>query len=109
MTADRNLRRAVSELMVIVHLVTPELAEQHVAEMDQIELWRRFCMYTGMELSAEWRQKQSGSDFYQVFGSATATARYRHSTLFLVPDRSGAGKSLPELEEKTWSEGGGGR
>lgn len=75
MTADRNLRRAVSELMVEIHLVSPELADQYVTEMDEVELRRRFHMYTGMELSVAERNQQSGSDFYQVFGSATATAR----------------------------------
>jgi hypothetical protein len=75
MIAERNLWRAVSELMVEVHLITPELADYHVARMDQVELRDRFRMYTGMELSAEGRNQQSGSDFYPVFGSATATAR----------------------------------
>lgn len=84
MIAERNLRRAVSELMVEVHLITPELADYHVERMDQAELWQRFVMYTGMELSAEGRNQQSGSDFYQVFGSATATARL--STLNPVPE-----------------------
>jgi hypothetical protein len=75
MIAERNLRRAVSELMVEVHLITPELADYHVARMDQVELRDRFRMYTGMELSVVGRNQQSGSDFYPVFGFATATAR----------------------------------
>ena len=75
MITIRNLRRTVSELMVEVHLIAPELADYHVARMDQVELWKRFSMYTGMELSVAGRNKQSGSDFHPVFGFATATAR----------------------------------
>ena len=61
--------------MTEVHLITPQLANFHVARMDQVELWRRFRMYTGMELSVAGRNQQSGPDFYPVFGFATATAR----------------------------------
>lgn len=76
MTADRSLRQAVTELMVEIHLIPLELAVYHVEQMDEIELHERFRTYTGTELSAMERQPQSGSDFYQVFGSATATARF---------------------------------
>jgi hypothetical protein len=51
LTADRDLRRAVAELMVDVHLIPIELANYYAAQMDDFELVRRFQMYTGMELS----------------------------------------------------------
>jgi hypothetical protein len=77
-----TLRDAVSELMVRAHLIPRELADQHAAEMTEVELAWRFCWYarngfeiSEMELSVVGRTDQSGSDFYQVFGSATATAR----------------------------------
>jgi hypothetical protein len=86
MITIRNLRRTVSQLMTEIHLITPQLADYHVAGMDQVELWRRFRMYTGTELSVEGRNQHSGSDFYQVFGFATATARL--SALNPVPEQS---------------------
>lgn len=110
MTADRNLRQAVAELMVDVHLIPRELADVHVAEMDDIEIAQRFRMYTGLELSASERNQKSGSDFYQVFRSATATARREaFNPAPAISDRVEARISLPELVEKTWSDGGGGR
>lgn len=104
------MRPQVVELMQVVHLISRDLAERHVSQMDETEVAQRFCMYTGMELSAEWRKKQSVPDFSPVFGSATATARSRHSTLSPLADPSEAVRSfLPELEEKTGALGGGGR
>lgn len=48
----KSLRSQVVDLMVEVHLIPRELAVYHVRRMDDIEIVRRFCMYTGMELSA---------------------------------------------------------
>jgi hypothetical protein len=79
-----HLRQEVSELMVLVHLIPRELAEEHVSRMDDVEVRDRFQRYTGMELSVARRNQQSGSDFYPVFGSATATAR--SATLNPVPE-----------------------
>lgn len=71
----RSMRQEVCELMAVIHLIPPDLAEYRVVQMDEIELHRRFCMYTGMELSVAGRNQQSGPDFYPVFGFATAKAR----------------------------------
>lgn len=90
----KNLRRTVSELMVDVHLIPRELADYHVAQMDQIELWRRFSMYTGTELSVVGRNQQSGPDFYPVFGFATATART--AALNPVPEQPNSHESGQE-------------
>lgn len=105
MTADRSLRQAVADLMVDVHLIPRELAAFHVSEMDDFEVAGRFSLYTGLELSADRRKTQSDSDFYQVFGIATATARCSALNCEPVPNR----RALPELEERTWSDGGVGR
>ena len=79
----RNLRRTISELMIDVHLIAPELAEYHVAQMDQIELWRRFSMYTGMELSVADDQTSAGQRcFYQV---ACVPATYTGTSAALNP------------------------
>lgn len=48
----KSLRQSVSELMVIIHLIDPELADFHVSQMDDVEVYERFQHYTGMELSA---------------------------------------------------------
>ena len=71
----RTIRRQISRSMVRVHRIAPELAHYHVSQMDRSELFRRLRMYAGMELSVARRKTQSGPDFYQVFGFATATAR----------------------------------
>ena len=70
--------------MIAVHAISRELADYHVSQMSQAELADRFRRYTGMELSVAGRNTQSGSDFYPVFGSATATAR--RAALNPVPD-----------------------
>ena len=44
----KSLRETVSELMVIVHLVTPALAAEYVSQMDEVEIRDRFRRYTGM-------------------------------------------------------------
>lgn len=48
----KSLRQSVVELMAEVHLLDLELASYFVAQMDDVEIQRRFYMYTGMELSA---------------------------------------------------------
>jgi signal recognition particle subunit SEC65 len=40
-----TLRQTVSNLMVAIHLVKPELASEWAAKMDDAELRRRFRMY----------------------------------------------------------------
>lgn len=71
----KSPRAQVVDLMVEIHLIPRELAEYQVVGMDEIEIARRFEMYTGMELSAAGRTQNSEPDFYPVFGFATATAR----------------------------------
>jgi hypothetical protein len=70
-----SLRQKVAELMAARHCITRELAREHVAAMTPAEVRQRFRRYVGMESSVVRRNEQSVSDFYQVFGSATATAR----------------------------------
>jgi hypothetical protein len=70
-----SLRQRVAELMAATHCITRELATQHVAAMSAAEVKQRFRRYVGMESSVVRRNQQSESDFYQVFGFATATAR----------------------------------
>jgi hypothetical protein len=98
----KTLRRKVSELMVRVHQIAPELADYHIVQMDEEELQQRLRRYSGMELSVVERNQQSGPDFYQVFGSATATARC--TALNPVPElpteQESGRNNLPELEVK---------
>jgi hypothetical protein len=46
------LRRVVSDSMVRIHLIPPDLAEYHVSQMDDEEVLSRFKLYAEMELSA---------------------------------------------------------
>jgi len=71
----RTLCRQIARSMIRVHRISPELARYHASQMDEAELLFRFQKYAGMELSVARRKTQSGPDFYQVFGFATATAR----------------------------------
>lgn len=94
----KSLRETIVQLMVEIHLVSLDYALERVSEMDEIELHRRFRMYTGTEfpgtdLSASKRLSRAETDFYQVFGSATATAR------------CAALKSAPELPTEPESGG----
>ncbi len=99
-----TLPEFIVRFMVRAHLISPELAAYHVSQMDEAELLRRFRQYAGAELSVAGRNTQSAADFYQVFGFATATAR-----LAALNPAPGLGSDpLPELEEKTWSDGRGG-
>jgi hypothetical protein len=79
----RELRQEVSELMALVHLIPPELAEGHVAQMDDVEVWDRFQRYTGMELSAAGpKPERNNVSSTQFSRPATMTAGLPHSTLF---------------------------
>jgi hypothetical protein len=71
----RQLRRQVALQMVRAHGISRALAILHVSQMDISELEWRQRKYAGMELSVVRCNQQSGPDFYQVFGFATATAR----------------------------------
>lgn len=69
------LRVEVRELMVEVHRIAPEMADQYVRMMDDVEVERRFRMYTGMELSAAGPTTQSRRPVSaQLPGPATMTA-----------------------------------
>lgn len=48
----RSHRAEVLELMQIVHRMPLDVAEYFVAEMDDVEIERRFQMYTGMEFQS---------------------------------------------------------
>jgi hypothetical protein len=101
---SNSFRRAVAELMVQMHWISPDLADYHVSQMDFPELRRRVRFYLGMELSAVRSKKQSEADFFPVFGLATTTAG--RSALNCVPLLSLPPESwqftnpMPELEEK---------
>jgi hypothetical protein len=71
----KALRRRVALQMVRAHQISRALAIWHAARMEREELEFRDRRYSETELSVAGRNQQSGSDFYQVFGSATATAR----------------------------------
>lgn len=58
------LRVEVRELMAEIHLIPPELAEYFVQQMDDVEVERRFKMYTGMEL-----RRLSGPVFREADGA----------------------------------------
>jgi len=49
----KPIRRLVVDLMVFAHRIPHELADRHVAEMDDAELHRRIAMY----------QRQGGARF----------------------------------------------
>ena len=95
----KSLRQRVTELMVWVHLIPPGLAEYHVQEMENAEVWRRMQMYVrlgaaGMELSVAGPKTEPVNVSSTRFSRpATMTAGPRHSTLF--PQ---SGTSLPDSE-----------
>jgi hypothetical protein len=84
----KNLRQVVSELMVRIHRISPELADLHVREMEPSEVKWRFLFYVrsglaGMELSVASATLRAGYESSTRFSRpATMTARPRRSTLF---------------------------
>ena len=60
----KQTRDIVSQRMREVHLISAELATYHVAHMEEAELQRRLCMYTGMELSADATKLVRATSFY---------------------------------------------
>jgi len=104
----KTLRQTVRELMVSIHLITPELAYYHVADMSDEDLAFRLRMYerlglieiAGTELSVVGPQTRAGNAVSTPFlRPATMTAGSRHSTLFPAA-RSGkkAGQVMPDSE-----------
>jgi len=86
----KTLRQTVSEIMVRVHLVPPELADRWVREMTPHEVKRRFLYYVrsglaktaGMELSVASATIRAVNVLPSQFATpATTQARSRHSTL----------------------------
>ena len=80
-----NLRKIVSEQMVAVHKIRPELADHHVAAMDNEELMDRFTRYTGMELSVADPKTERTNVFTSRF-SRPATMTAGLAALNPVPD-----------------------
>lgn len=82
----KTLRQTVSECMVRIHGIPPELADYHVRQMMPREVKRRFLIYIGIvgtELSvagAKIRAVDVSST--RLFTPATTQAGPRHSTLF---------------------------
>ena len=88
-----TLRQTVTNLMVNVHEIPRELAEAHVAAMTDVELKRRFHMYSrlrvGMELSVEDSNLSAGHVYSTRFSRpATMTASSQHSTLLPIRPKS---------------------
>ena len=87
----RSLRQTVTELMVRVHKISPELAECFVLTMSISEMKRRVQMYqslgfieAGVESSAAGPTQRAGNAVSTRFlRPATMTAGGRHSTLIL--------------------------
>ncbi len=110
-----TLRQAVTDLMVAVHGITPELAAVHAGEMTEVELAWRFERYMNMSMEMELsaasaNPRRVNVSSTRLFTPLTATARTPHSALFPCP-RPGnvTANSLPESEkERTGSEVGGG-
>lgn len=74
----KTLRETVSECMVRIHGISPELAEYHVRQMMPSEVKRRFLMYIGIsgsELSAAGpRRRAVNVSSTRLFTPATMTA-----------------------------------
>ena len=77
----KSLRQVVSEQMVRVHRIGPELADYHVRQMEPAEVKRRFLFYVrsriaGVELSVGGARLKAGNLVSaQLPGPATMTAR----------------------------------
>jgi hypothetical protein len=100
----RTLRQVVSEQMVRVHQVRPELVEEWVRKMDAAEVKRRFKFYTGMKLSAVNPNPRAGNAVSaQALRPATMTADSRRSTAFPAT----LGRPMPDSEEKKPGQGWG--
>jgi hypothetical protein len=96
-----SLRHTVADLMVQIHKIAPELAEQHAREMEPSEVKRRFLFYVrprlpGAELSAVSPLFQSGPrSSAQVCDPRRNTAEARHSAP--LPETR---ESMPDSEIK---------
>lgn len=99
----KSLRSQVVDLMTEIHLIPRELAVYHVRRMDDIEITRRFCMYTGMELSA------AGANLVRATSCHPAlTTRDDDGTLSalnpvpeLLTEQRNPGAGLPDSEVKS--------
>jgi len=95
----KTLRQLIGEMMVSAHLISPKLAEYHVARMTNLEVEERFQMYARngisisidlsiadiavTELSVAGPKTRAGHLSSTRFsGPATMTAGPRRSTLF---------------------------
>lgn len=103
-----GLRQKISELMVAIHRITPELAEYHIADMSEDDLQFRLRMYTrlglaGVELSVVGPTIRSGDLSSTRFsGPETMTAGSRHSTVLPkgIFARQKSGQTMPDSEVK---------
>jgi hypothetical protein len=77
------LRQFVARAMVVVHAISPELAEHHVSAMDDTELLARFRQYAGVELSAAGPKPRGEPISTRFLASPTTTAD--HAALNPVP------------------------
>jgi hypothetical protein len=95
-----SLRHTVADLMVQIHKIAPELAEQYAREMEPSEVKRRFLFYVrsglsrpGAELSVAGKQIRGVNvSSSQLFTPPTTQACPRHSTL-LPENRRTEGRS----------------
>jgi hypothetical protein len=84
------LRETVSELMVRIHLITPELADYHVRRMTPSQVRQKFLTYVrlgltrpGTELSAAGPNRERSTCLPSRFVTpATTQAGPRYSTPF---------------------------
>lgn len=102
----KTLRQTVSECMVRIHGISPELADYHVRQMTPLEVKGRFLMYIGLaeaELSvAGPKPRARQRSFYPVFPSGRqVSAGSRHSTVFPEKNRN---SHMPDLEVKNREE-----
>ena len=105
-----NDRVKVAQLMVAVHLIPRELADYHVARMDDAAIAFRLAMYarqgiqsSEMELSAVGPQTRVANVRSSRFSRPTTmTAGLRRSILFPSsrPSKRQRGRRLPDSEVK---------
>ena len=103
------LRQFVARAMVVVHAISPELAQHHVSRMDDTELLERFRQYAGVELSADEAQTRAGQRCFHPVACDLATYTGRSAALNPAPpSRRARTRKLPGMEKNaTGSDGRG--
>ena len=92
----KSLRSQVVDLMIEIHLIPRELAVYYVRRMDDIEIASRFCMYTGMELSADANRERARSSYPALISRDDGTLALNPVSVY--PTGQNPETAMPESE-----------